>query len=118
MLMGQAEQTVTGTLEEFGRRASDVESRVNGLKDSSEEVASAIAQVLVDLQFQDRVSQMLSHIRDDAGRLSDALRDGDLPDPQTWLSRLEKTYSTQEQEYAHTGVAATGPEPSNSVTFF
>jgi methyl-accepting chemotaxis protein len=61
---------------------------------------------------------MLSHIRDDAGRLSDALRDGDLPDPQTWLSRLEKTYSTQEQEYAHTGVAATGPEPSNSVTFF
>jgi methyl-accepting chemotaxis protein len=116
--LASVQAAVEGALSNLGLQVEAMERQLGQLQSTGENVALGIEKILVDLQFQDRVSQMLSHIRDDAGRLSDALRDGDLPDPQTWLSRLEKTYSTQEQEYAHTGVAATGPEPSNSVTFF
>lgn len=117
ILLGQAERTVAGTLEEFERRASDAESRISGLKDSGNEVASAIEQVLVDLQFQDRVSQILANVENDTRRLAAAVAEDDVPDAGSWLSRLEAGYTTSEQEQVHTGAATSVPD-SSSVTFF
>ena len=119
-LLGNAEQTVSSTLAEFERRASEAESKIEGLRSSGDEVACAIEQVLVDLQFQDRTSQILSHIRDDAGRLAQKIAQDEIPSPSEWLARLESTYTTDEQEAAHAGAHASvgAPAPSSSVTFF
>ena len=115
--MDQAERTVAGTLEEFERRVKDAELRISGLKSTGNEVASAIEQVLVDLQFQDRVSQILTNVQCDVRRLAAAVSEDEVPDPSAWLSRLEAGYTTTEQEQAHAGSASSITE-SSSVTFF
>ena len=116
-LMGQAERTVSGTLEEFERRAREAEGRIAGLRSTGNEVAVAIEQVLVDLQFQDRVSQILANVETDTGRLAGAIAEDEVPDATAWLSRLEAGYTTSEQEQAAAG-AATSLTESSSVTFF
>ncbi|MEK7393700.1 MAG: methyl-accepting chemotaxis protein, partial [Fibrobacterota bacterium] len=80
-------------------------------------VGEAIQKVLVDLQFQDRTSQILSHVRDDASLFASLLASGDVPDPDEWLKRLETTYTTAEQESVHKG---SGPASvaSSSIEFF
>jgi methyl-accepting chemotaxis protein len=117
-LLGQAERTVSGTLEEFERRAQEAELRIAGLRNSGAEVAQAIEQVLVDLQFQDRVSQILSNVETDTRRFATAIDQDEVPDASAWLTRLEAGYTTCEQEQAHAGGAAAVPGASSSVTFF
>jgi len=116
-LLGQAERTVAVTLEEFERRTKDAEIRISGIRSTGIEVAQAIEQVLVDLQFQDRVSQILANVENDTRRLAVAIAQDDLPDTAAWLSRLEAGYTTSEQEQAHAGTANSVNE-SSSVTFF
>jgi len=114
-LLAQAEATVSGTLQEFERRASGLESRISSLQDAGSGVVMAIEKVLVDLQFQDRTSQILSHVSEDTERFSEAIRAGEIPDPDAWLRRLESTYTTAEQHGAgHQSPVA----PSSSVDFF
>jgi len=117
-LLGEAERTVSGTLEEFERRAQEAEVRIAGLRNSGDEVARAIEQVLVDLQFQDRVSQILSNVETDTRRFAAAIGRDEVPEPAVWLARLEAGYTTSEQEQAHLGAAAAVPEATSSVTFF
>jgi methyl-accepting chemotaxis protein len=116
-LLGQAERTVAVTLEEFERRTKDAELRISGIKSTGHEVAQAIEQVLVDLQFQDRVSQILANVENDTRRLAVAIAQDELPDTAAWLSRLESGYTTSEQEQAPAGATISVTE-SSSVTFF
>ena len=118
VLLGGAEQTVSDTLREFDSRARQAEEKIQGLRSAGDEVTVAIRQVLVDLQFQDRTSQILSHIRDDADRLVVAVDRDDLPEIPEWLARLESTYTTDEQQAAHGGELVHAPRPSSAVTFF
>jgi len=73
--------------------------------------------VLVDLQFQDRVSQILSHISQDVEKLRQQLATGERPDVQQWLSSLERSYTTHEQRNIHHG-GDTAAANQSSVTFF
>ena len=85
---------------------------------------SDVNQLVMHLQFQDRVDQIVSHIVDDMQRLEQAggqLLDHDacLPPVQSWLSRLSATYTTLEQQALHEGQHAAGPaNNASSVTFF
>ena len=82
----------------------------------------------MNLQFQDRVSQILSHVTDDMEKLVGALADQEtrlrhgesvtLIDIQEWLRAIQKTYTTLEQVDVHRG-SAHSQTPSNSeITFF
>jgi methyl-accepting chemotaxis protein len=118
-LLEQAKQRVGNVLSEFSLRLESMERRLSDVESVGRETARAIEQVLVDLQFQDRVGQMLSHVIADAGRLSEALvSEVDLSDPDAWLRRLESTYTTAEQEVAHSGSVSTAATASSDVTFF
>ncbi|SEI23565.1 hypothetical protein [Pseudomonas asplenii] len=78
-----------------------------------------IAQVLVALQFQDRVSQMLGHVRDDIARLARHLDEGDARhvDTRAWLDELSRTYTTPEQHAIHRGRHGVRDSASD-ITFF
>ena len=117
-LMDQAERTVSDTMQEFERRAQEAEQRIAGLRNSGTEVARAIEQVLVDLQFQDRVSQILSNVECDARRFAEVVDQDEIPGASEWLFRLEAGYTTSEQEQAHAGAAPSVTGESPSVTFF
>jgi methyl-accepting chemotaxis protein len=86
-------------------------------------IRDEISDVLVSLQFQDRVSQILSHIRDDIRKfeahVNDCLDAGQCApiDEKAWLDELSKTYTTTEQREMHTGANAT-QSASSEITFF
>jgi methyl-accepting chemotaxis protein len=116
-LLEEAETTVSGVLSDFDAQVREMERRVVELQETGRATAEAIQKVLVDLQFQDRTSQILSHVRDDASRFASLVGNGDVPDPEEWLKRLEGTYTTMEQESVHHGSSETAVA-SSSIDFF
>jgi methyl-accepting chemotaxis protein len=117
-----------------GRVVGDIRAATTELSDSSEvlrqqseSISVELADVLVALQFQDRVSQVLSHIVKDMEKLHDRLAEqqrklatGDAEgeiDVSAWLDELSKSYTVPEQHAVHRGevpVTAGGGD----ITFF
>ena len=62
-------------LGELAGGVEQLEKRVEELQHSSRQVEQAVTQVLVDLQFQDRVSQVMAHVRDNMEQLPALLRE-------------------------------------------
>jgi methyl-accepting chemotaxis protein len=112
-----AEGIVGQVLDELATGVTQLEQRLQLLQGNSREVEHTVNAVLVDLQFQDRVSQIISHITDDIQRLRGCLGEDSVPSSREWLKHLESSYTTLEQQRAHSGQAAAGIEQS-SVTFF
>ncbi len=104
---------------DFRQSAMKLSTTVEQLQDEGREVDREVSDILVQLQFQDRISQILDHVQLDIVRLRDAV-DADgaaLPSAQQWLADLEKTYTTQEQRQVHAGQQG-GQAPSSQVDFF
>ncbi|MDD5177000.1 MAG: methyl-accepting chemotaxis protein [Sterolibacterium sp.] len=111
-----------------------VHTAVAGLADTSEvlrketrSIGDEIAEVLVALQFQDRVSQVLSHVGNDMGKLKERianqerqLTDGGRLGPidaTAWLDELSHTYTVPEQHVVHNG-GAPDAVASSEITYF
>jgi methyl-accepting chemotaxis protein len=113
----EAEGIVNQVLGELAQGVTQMEQRISLLQGSSREVEHTVNEVLVDLQFQDRVSQITSHITMDMRRLLERLYDVEPLDARLWLQVLESSYTTLEQSRIHGGDAQAQVEQS-SVTFF
>ncbi len=93
------------------------------LQRESSAITEEISDVLVSLQFQDRVSQILSHTRDNIQLLASGIPGpggvADAPpiDAKEWLARMEPAYSTQEQKDDHAGRTPSVAAESE-ITFF
>ncbi len=126
-LIGNLDLAIRRMLQQFGERAEQLSQSTELLQAESTRMQVEIDGVLVALQFQDRVSQILSHVQNDLERLHQHLLenrvkvaqgerceplDGDL-----WLQQLERTYSTQEQRSNHSGTTAEAAKTSD-ITFF
>src|SRR5690606_23945880 len=62
-------EVIQRVLEQFGASMDSLSESAQILQDESGKIQGEIAEVLVSLQFQDRVSQILSHVRADLDRL-------------------------------------------------
>ena len=65
-------------------------------------VRGEVEHLLMAMQFQDRVSQMLSGVNDDMVRLAHAMEsssDNALPSVQEWMESLSKTYTMEDQKH-------------------
>lgn len=94
------------------------------LKQESYGIRDEMTEVLVSLQFQDRVSQILSHVRDNIDALhAHLLQASQSPDQaaaidaRQWLARMETTYATDEQRRTHRGESG-AQQNSQEITFF
>jgi methyl-accepting chemotaxis protein len=116
-LTRNAESVVNQVLADFSNSAQMMEQRIALLQSASQDVETAINGVLVDLQFQDRTSQILSHVVHDIERLAASSDQSPVPVAAEWLETLERSYTTMEQYTAHRGVAQTRATES-TVTFF
>lgn len=118
-----SESVIGQVIERFHGAASRLTDSSRILNEASMGIRDEISDVLVSLQFQDRVSQILSHIRDDIRRfeahVNDCLDAGQCTpiDEKAWLDELSKTYTTTEQREMHTGANAT-QSASSEITFF
>lgn len=105
---------------DFRHSAMKLTTTVEELEDEGREVDREVCDILVHLQFQDRISQILDHVQQDILRLRDVAGQAQgqaLPSPQQWLADLEKTYTTQEQRQMHAGQQG-HPAPPSQVDFF
>ncbi|WP_434630109.1 hypothetical protein [Chromobacterium sp. CV08] len=92
----------------------------------SGKLQAAIEDILTQLQFQDRVSQILSHVQNDIWQLETTLHealhsDGELPAPpdtEAWLAALKSSYTTHEQRALHNREHNDKTPGSSDITFF
>lgn len=125
--LDNASKVINGVITRFHQSAGGIVSHNEAMRSQSEVVAQDIAEVLVALQFQDRTSQMLCHVRGDLDKLfahilernAQRSRGLALPalDAERWLAELAQTYTMPEQHNIHHG-AATAKNNDSEITFF
>ncbi|HEY0817888.1 MAG TPA: methyl-accepting chemotaxis protein, partial [Rhizobacter sp.] len=122
------ESSIHGVLDGFRNVTAALAESADVLKRESLGIQAEVGEALVQLQFQDRVSQVMAHVRQSMEGLAPELerqghdyqRTGRLAalDVATMLAELESTYAMAEERETHgSGAAASGPK-NEEVTFF
>ena len=126
VLVRDSEAAIGSVVGRFDRVGSAMTQAARALEEDSAAVQARIEGVLVQLQFQDRVSQILEAVRADMARLSAQVAEdearlggGRVPAPidvAAWIAALERTYTTLEQ---HVRRADANPASAGGdITFF
>ncbi|MCK9689167.1 methyl-accepting chemotaxis protein [Scleromatobacter humisilvae] len=128
-----SEGAINGVLDRFRGVTEAMEASAAALKQESAGIQLEIVESLVQLQFQDRVSQRMTHVRHNIERLPDLLSEsrrrfdtsGALApvDAKVLLDELEGSYAMADERATHAGDATTAsPESAvaelEEVTFF
>lgn len=115
-LINRSEHTINAVLDRFQGTSQSMRADAEMLLGENTEIKHNIDEVLVALQFQDRVSQILAHVSGDMRKLGEKV-ESEVPDASQWLTQLERTYTTLEQVQVHRGGRTQSPAKS-TVTFF
>ena len=125
-----SEQTIEQVLTRFRHATDSLAESASLLQNESTEIHLEISNVIVSLQFQDRVSQILSHVRQNMESLSSHLVTSEQNsqaggpiqiDANRWLAEMELSYATDEQRNIHHGrtTRSVKAQPSSAdITFF
>lgn len=125
--IADAEGVVRSVLGNFEQAITGIDASSERLRVESEAIRDEIESVLVELQFQDRTSQILSHTRSNIKALQahveEALEQADSGqtpqiDATRWLDEMALTYSTEEQRKNHCGEQAAASAATSDITFF
>ncbi|WHS58092.1 methyl-accepting chemotaxis protein [Pseudomonas sp. G2-4] len=119
-----SEDSIQRVLERFKSVTGRLAESADMLQQESFGIRDELTEVLVSLQFQDRVSQILSHVRDNIEDLHVHLQQANQSpdqavaiDARQWLARMETTYATDEQRRNHRGDSS-AQQVSQEITFF
>jgi methyl-accepting chemotaxis protein len=125
-----SEATIDAVLTSFKEVTDGLTESTGVLRSSSAGIKAEVAEAIVQLQFQDRVSQIMTHVHDNidrcfahleatptssddpAGLIADHARDAD-----RLLAELQASYTTDEERAQHFGQSSSS-KPSRDVTFF
>jgi methyl-accepting chemotaxis protein len=113
-----AEERVARVLDDHAGLARCIAQSSEALSVAATGVNASVADAIVALQFQDRTSQILTHVRDSIRRAPDSVfgREGAL-DATPELDALAHAYATHEERVVHQGGVAARPA-SHDITFF
>lgn len=125
--MSQAEGSIEQVLSGFKHITDALLGSSTLLKEESQVIKSEIDEALVQLQFQDRVSQIMNHVMRNIGELPAYLQQhgrqcaqqGALSplEPHTLLDQLKSTYVMADQHAIHHG-ATVAQGSDTEITFF
>jgi methyl-accepting chemotaxis protein len=126
-MVSGSEQSIEQVLSQFRVTTTALSDSADVLRRESAIIRGEIDEVIVALQFQDRVSQVLGHVRNDLQKLETRLGEADRDraegrqpsplEPSVWLDSLARTYTMPEQHAVHGGgQSQTVTEPE--ITFF
>ncbi len=125
-----SQEVISAVIQQFDEMIQQMASSTDLLITESARVKDEIDGVLVSLQFQDRVSQILSHTQKELARLDSELQTltaqegSEGFDCHAWMEQMKAGYATSEQHRRHTKVTGstakhTGDtEDDNEITFF
>jgi len=117
-LITEAEESIHGVLDQYRQQTDGLESSARVLQVEGRGIRTVVEELLVALQFQDRMSQILLQVTGDMERLRQSVSSEDCEfstAPDEWMRTLEQSYATQEQRENH-GVPTS--EHSSGITFF
>lgn len=114
---------VTQVMARFQDLTTQLSGSAQVLQAESRGIQTEIIQSLVQLQFQDRVNQMIGHVTENLAQLSEQLRSDATPDVHALLSALESTYAMVEERHSHASqhgnsASSQHTHDSEEVTFF
>jgi methyl-accepting chemotaxis protein len=125
--MSRAETSIDQVLSGFKHITDALLGSSTLLKEESQVIKSEIDEALVQLQFQDRVSQIMNHVMRNIGELPAYLQQhgrqcaqqGSLDplEPHTLLDQLKSTYVMADQHAIHQG-ATVAQDNDTEITFF
>lgn len=125
--MAASEATIDAVLAEFRKVTDALVHSSNLLKEESIGIKSEVGEALVQLQFQDRVCQIMSHVKHNIERLPEFLRQNSRKfeqeavlqplDSKELLEELAGTYAMAEERAVHGGHQTVKTQDSE-ITFF
>lgn len=127
--MDQTEHRIDDVINHFQNIAQTLQQQSERLKEDAFSAKETISDVIIKLQFQDRVSQILDQISTNLKELSDSLEllkqdsnhsiAGELS-PQKWLEKMTENYTMIEQHDSHNGEVTKEKSKvtSTDITFF
>lgn len=119
--IANSENKIREVLARFSNRTETMAGAVELAKQQSTEIKAEVAESLVQLQFQDRVSQILAHVTSSMRQFSavEPAAPNESSDElaRRRLERMADSYTTDEQRRIHEGLEAKAVEPQQ-VTFF
>jgi methyl-accepting chemotaxis protein len=123
----RSESSIDQVLARLRDVATGLSASSDLLQRESSGIREEIGDVLVSLQFQDRVSQILTHSRDSLDALVVELQsyqsrrasnaEAQLDTPQ-FMQRIASGYTTQEQRLNHGGQSTADAQDGGDITFF
>ncbi|MBS1162081.1 MAG: methyl-accepting chemotaxis sensory transducer [Proteobacteria bacterium] len=126
-MVAQSEEIIQQVVGRTQAAAQELAKSSDVLRSETRSIGGEVAEVLVALQFQDRVSQILGHVGNDMGKLKARLDQhekaragGETPaaiDAGTWLDELSHTYTVPEQQVVHHG-GKPAVAVADEITFF
>jgi methyl-accepting chemotaxis protein len=122
------ESTIATVLADFRDVTGALERSGALLKDESVAIQSEIGHALVEFQFQDRVGQILYHLKNNIEHWPQFLQahreacaktlEVSAPQAQQLLDELQKTYVMKDQHVIHSGGKVTTAQADDEITFF
>jgi methyl-accepting chemotaxis protein len=128
--MQSAEGMIVSVLGEFRTMTDALVQSSELLKQESIGIQGEVGEALVQLQFQDRVSQVMAHVRENMEQLPSVLRENrdryhadqvlEPLDPEPLLRELQKTYAMASEHAVHGGSrhAVPAAAEADEITFF
>jgi methyl-accepting chemotaxis protein len=97
--IARADTAIRDVNERFKRLTTVLSNVVDVMETEGEGVKREISDALVQLQFQDRVSQIVAHVAGNCTALTQALQQqGDAPlDAERWMQDMSRDFSTEEE---------------------
>lgn len=123
LAISRADATVREVIEHFKRLTINLSRSVQIMEKESDNIHGKISGAMVELQFQDRVSQILTHVVSNMNSLRDEVEtnaEGDF-DIEAWLRGMTQDFTTQEEfDIFHgTNRSDAGSNPKiHDTTFF
>ena len=117
--IARADAAIRDVMERFKQLAASLAGSVEVMESESEHVREEISTALMQLQFQDRVSQILSHVAGALSDLGDKVKRNaeDTLDADAWMRELAHEFSTHE-EFDNLRGTRTDVSDVRETTFF
>jgi methyl-accepting chemotaxis protein len=120
--VADSQEHIRTVLERFSQRTTRLAETAQQSQRASEAIKDEVCESLVQLQFQDRVGQILQHVVDSmrqAEELPDTAEPGGSVQEhvERHLDKMARTYTTEEQRRLHRGLESQVIAPQG-VTFF
>jgi len=114
-----SEVTIEGVLADFQGLGARLVQSAESLRSTNVGIQSEVENALVQLQFQDRTSQMLTHVRVSIAKVGNQMASANSVDVDAVMKDMEASYAMVEEHHNHRRKKNTAqPVATGEITFF